>query len=322
VKRYEMLIQPSRGGLKEGVSFGYVDVPQNMTDADRPFLDHLTDESLKLQQRIRKGKEIVVKTHDTTYLSNGKQKKIRIFIPDANEPCPVILYYHGGGFAIRDIECYDYIGRYIAAKSKAVVFMPEYSLSPENKFPTAVEECYDALLWARENAGRYNGDADNDIVIGDSAGGNAAIVVSMMCRDRGVRIPKKMIPVYPVVDQTGLIDRESQHIYGKNYNLDYAHMISYSKAYVRSDTDLSHKYCSPLFAESVAGLPSCMMIMAECDILIDQGLEFAKRLVDAGIEFDYRVFKGMPHDFLFYGFDESYEAYDLICDAIKKLYHK
>lgn len=319
MKRYDMLVQPSRGRLKEGLSFGYVDVPKRMTAADRPFLDHLTDESLKLQQRIRKGKEIDIATQDTTYLSSGKQIKLRVFIPDGNGPFPIVLYYHGGGFALRDIECFDYIGRYIAQKSNAVVFMPEYSLSPENKFPTAMEECYDALLWAREYADRYNGNANMDVVTGDSAGGNASIVVSMMCRDRGVRTPRKMIPAYPVVDQSGLIDRESQRLYGQNYNLDFAHMISYGKAYVKNDADLLNPYCSPLFAKSLAGLQPCTMILAECDILIDQGLEFAKRLIDAGVEFKYKIFTGMPHDFLFYGFEESYEAYDLICSEIVKL---
>jgi len=319
LKRYEMLFQPPRGGLKEGLSFGYVDVPQKMTEADRPFLDKLTDESLKLQQRIRKGKEIYIETQDTTFLSRGKEIKLRIFTPEGNGPFPIVLYYHGGGFALRNIECFDYIGRYIAAKGKAVVFMPEYSLSPVNKFPIAVEECYDALLWARKNADRYKGDADRDIVTGDSAGGNASIVVSMMCRDRSMRVPKKQILAYPVVDQSELIDRESQNIYGRNYNLDYAHMLSYGKAYVKDDADLLNPYCSPLFAESLTGMPSCTIILAECDILIDQALEFAKRLVDADIELDYKLFRGMPHDFLFYGFEESYEAYDLICGEIGKL---
>lgn len=305
--------------MKEGLSFGYVDVPQKMTEADRPFLDKLTDESLKLQQRIRKGKEIYIETQDTTFLSRGKEIKLRIFTPEGNGPSPIVLYYHGGGFALRNIECFDYIGRYIAAKGKAVVFMPEYSLSPENKFPIAVEECYDALLWARKNADRYKGDADRDIVTGDSAGGNASIVVSMMCRDRSMRVPKKQILAYPVVDQSELIDRESQNIYGRNYNLDYAHMLSYGKAYVKDDADLLNPYCSPLFAESLTGMPSCTIILAECDILIDQALEFAKRLVDADIELDYKLFRGMPHDFLFYGFEESYEAYDLICGEIGKL---
>lgn len=314
--KYEMIEQPPRGGLKKGLTFGYVDVPENITVKDRPFLDKLTADSLELQKTIRKGKEISIRTKDTSIVSQGLKVPVRIYIPDGVGPFPMVLYYHGGGFALRDIPCFDYIGRYIAAKSGAVVFMPEYALSPENKFPVAVEQCYDTLIWARDNARMYNADPEKDFVMGDSAGGNISTVVSMMCRDRGRRVPAMQILAYPAVDQSPTGGRESESLYGKNYNLDYAHMLSYGKAYVKDLNDLMNPYCSPLFG-NVKSLPPCYLILAECDVLIDQGLQYAKLLRDCGNKIEYKIYKGMPHDFLFYGFEESYEAYEDICNKIK-----
>lgn len=313
-----MIEQPPRGSLKEGLTFGYVDVPENITVKDRPFLDKLTSDSLELQKVIRKGKEINIRTEDTSIVSQNQNVPVRIFTPDGEGPFPMVLYYHGGGFALRDIPCFDFIGRYIASGSSAVVFMPEYSLSPENKFPIALEQCYDALNWARENAMKYNAYADKLIVAGDSAGGNISTVVSMMCRDRHKRMPSLQILAYPVVDHTPGGERESERLYAKNYNLDYAHFLSYGKAYVRDQQDFANPYCSPLFGD-VKGLPPCYMILAECDILLDQGLEYAKYLKDSGVDIQYKIYKGMPHDFLFYGFEESYEAYEDICNKIKTL---
>ena len=192
----------------------------------------------------------------------------------------------------------------------------EYDLSPEAKFPTAAKQCFDGLRWARSNAEKWGADAERDIVAGDSAGGNLSTVVSLMCRDQGIRVPTKQILIYPAVDQALQDMRESEKLYGTGYNLDFKHMVSYGKAYVEKEEDLLNPYVSPLFAEDVSGLPKAYFIDAECDILLDQGLEYAGRLKEAGVETEYRIFEGMPHDFLFFAFPESYEAYDLICKWI------
>ena len=95
-------------------------------------------------------------------------------------------------------------------------------------------------------------------------------------------------------------------------------MVSYGKAYVKCDGDLQNPYVSPLFAENLKGMPKAYFIQAECDILIDQGLEYAQRLKEAGTEVEYKIFTGVPHDFLFFAFPESYEAYDCVCRWLRE----
>ena len=317
--RFKMVETPSRGGLNEGLSFGYVDVPKNITPAERPFLDMLTEASLNLQREIRKGHEINVKTENTVIPCAFGDIPARVYLPEGDDPHPVILNYHGGGFAIRDIECFDFLSRYYAKNANAMVVTIQYALAPEKKFPVQPEQAYTALLWARENASRYGADPTMDVVLGDSAGGNLSLVVSLMCRDRGEKTPALMIPAYPVVDVREDIGRESEKLYGEHYTLDYKHMKSYNGAYQRTPEDAYDPYMSPLLAEDLTGLEPCRMISAECDILIDQGMEMIQRLKDAGNDAEYHIFKGVPHDFLFYGFPESYEAYDLTGKWIKEL---
>ena len=320
MKQYHMIMEPPRGGLKEGLQFGYVDVPAVMTEKDRPFLNELTANSMNLQREIRKEEIDGLQVLNTVFAGGGRETKVRVYIPDKKEKeeFPLLMYYHGGGFAIRDLDCFDYIHRYLAKNGKAVVVGVEYDLSPEAKFPVAVEQCFDGLVWAREHAEEWGADRKNDIVAGDSAGGNLSTVISLMCRDRGLSVPGKQILIYPAVDQALLERRESERLYGTGYNLDFQHMVSYGKAYVKDDDDLVNPYVSPLFAEDVSNLPKAYLIHAECDILLDQGLEYAERLKEAGVEVTYRIFQGMPHDFLFFAFPESYEAYDLICQWIQE----
>lgn len=304
---YGMIETPKRGKLREGLSFGYVDVPETITPEGRPFLDTLTEASLALQKRIRRGKEIAIKTEDV--IVDGL--RVRVYIPDTNGPKPMAMYYHGGGFTIRDVECYDYIGRYLAFYSGAVLFMPDYDLCPERKFPVQLEQAYAALLWARGQ-----GPFTADFVIGDSAGGNLAAAVSLLCRDRGQKVPRGQILAYPCLDMRIDVERESVLLYGKGYNLDAKHLVSYDKAYVDELSDLENPYASPLLASSLTGLPPCLMLSAECDVLVDQGMEYLKRLKDAGVPVRYKIFRGVPHDFLFFDYPESYAAYEMICRFI------
>lgn len=312
----EMLFVPPRGGIKPGLTFGYVDVPKILTAETRPFLDQLTRASYNTQKQIRKGREIDINTHDEVIVAGGVKTKVRLFLPEGEGPFPIMLYCHGGGFAIRDVDCFDYIGRYIAKTSPAVVVMPDYLLAPEHNYPTQLNQCFDTLIWARSNANVFNVNAKWDIVAGDSAGGNLSAAICLKCRDEGIVQPAKQILIYPVVDSTLTPQRESERIYGTGYNLDYQHLLSYNNAYSTNPFD---PYVSPLLASDHHGLAECLMISAECDVLIDQGLEYLKCLKDSNVPFSYKIFHGMPHDFLFFAYDESYQAYDMICQEVNRI---
>ena len=312
---FAMIEKPERGRLNAGLSFGYVDVPAEIRPEDRPFLDTLTEASMDLQRQIRR--PIPMETRDVEVPTSQGKIPARVYLPEGEGPFPLVMHYHGGGFAIRDIDCFDWLSRRYAAGARAVVITIGYDLTPERRFPVQAEEAYDALLWARAHAAEFGADPLRDVVMGDSAGGNLSAVVSLMCRDRGQRVPARMIPCYPVVDARPDVKRESDELYGTGYNLDYKHLLSYNAAYAPRDAE--NPYVSPLLAEDLSGLPPCRMVSAQCDILLDSGLEFAGRLKDAGVETEYRIFRGVPHDFLFYGFPESYEAYDLICGWIREV---
>jgi acetyl esterase len=316
MRQGKMLVTPPRGGIREGLTFGYVDVPKAITPDTRPFLDSLTQASLELQQRIRKGREVALPTRDVTIEAGGLPTKVRLFLPEGPGPFPLVLYSHGGGFAIRDVECFDYIGRYLANAAQAVVVMPDYALAPEHPFPTQLEQCYDTLLWARSHAAELCARETWDTVAGDSAGGNLSAAICLKCLIEGVRVPAMQILAYPVVDMRQGALRESEERYGTGYNLDYQHLLAYNAAYATPDQRCS-PLASPLLAPSLRGMPPCLMVSAECDVLIDQGMEFLQRLKDDGVRIEYRIFTGMPHDFLFFDYPESYEAYELIAGKIR-----
>ena len=314
----KMLVTPPRGGIKAGLTFGYVDVPNALTPETRPFLNTLTQASLALQQRIRKGREVDIPTRDVTVIAGGFETKVRLFLPEGPGPFPLVLYSHGGGFAIRDVDCFDYIGRYLAKAADAVVVMPDYLLAPEHPFPTQLEQCYATLLWARKHAAEFHASDGWDVVAGDSAGGNLSTAICLKCLSEGVRVPALQVLAYPVVDMRVGKPRESEERYGTGYNLDYQHVLSYNAAYA-SPEQQTNPFVSPLLAPSLRGMPPCLMVSAECDVLIDQGMEYLQRLKDAGVSIEYRIFEGMPHDFLFFDYPESYEAYELISRRISDL---
>jgi acetyl esterase len=309
---------PSRGELKPGLRFGYVDVPEKLTPETRPFLDSLTRMSLDMQAQIRKGREIRLDTQDITISAGGVNTRVRMFLPQGDGPFALILYCHGGGFAIRDVECFDYIGRYLAKNSGAVVAMPDYWLTPEHPYPMQLHQCFDTLLWAIAHAGEYRLNPDWTVVAGDSAGGNLSTAICQLCKERGIPQPALQMLAYPVVDMRVGPKRESEIRYGKGFNLDYQHVLSYNDAYA-TPAQRETPLVSPLVSAELTGLAPCCMILAECDVLIDQGLEYLQHLQNAGVDIRYRIYKGMPHDFLFFAYDESYEAYDWICDEVRAI---
>lgn len=314
----KMLAVPPRGGIKPGLTFGYVDVPAALTPETRPFLDSLTEASLALQKRIRKGREVEIPTRDVLIEAGGLPTRVRLFLPEGQGPFPLLLYSHGGGFAIRDVECFDYIGRVLAQGAEAVVVMPDYALAPEHPYPTQLNQCYDTLLWARKHAAEWNARATWDVVAGDSAGGNLSTAICLRCLHDAIRVPALQVLAYPVVDMRAGEPRESEMLYGTGYNLDYKHLLSYNAAYATPAQWLD-PLVSPLLAPDLRGLPPCKALLAECDVLIDQALEYLKRLQDADVQVEYRIFRGMPHDFLFFDYEESYSAYAWISERVRAL---
>ncbi|SDI00741.1 acetyl esterase [Alteribacillus persepolensis] len=220
---------------------------------------------------------------------------IRIYTPEGEGPFPLFVYYHGGGWVIGDLETADATCRMIANKTERVVVSVDYRLAPEYKFPIPLEDSYAALEWVSEHAASINGSASNIVVAGDSAGGNLATAVSMMSRDRQGPPIAAQVLIYPVTDLS--YNTGSYQEFGEGFGLDRDLMIWFGDYYINHEIDAKNIYAAPLLAQDVSGLPPAFVATAECDVLRDEGMAYAKRLQEAGIHVEAYTEPGLIHGF-------------------------
>lgn len=215
--------------------------------------------------------------------------------PDG-EPLPVIVFFHGGGFVLCDLETHDPVCRNMANMVGAVVVSVDYRLAPETPFPGGVEDAYAATKWVHEHAAQLGGDPDRLVVAGDSSGGNFAAVVAIMARDRSGPPIAFQFLIYPVTDRN--FDVESYQENGEGYFTTAAHLRWYWDQYVGPDGHAAaDPYASPLRAKDLSGLPAARVLSAEYDPLRDESEAYARRLAEAGVDATLRRFDGMFHGF-------------------------
>lgn len=222
--------------------------------------------------------------------------KARIYKPSAAEGLPVIIYYHGGGFVIYDLDSHDRVCRRLAETNDAIVVSVDYRLAPEYKFPTPVHDCYDAFLWTSENIKKYGGDVDKISVAGDSAGGNLATVTCINAKEQGGPSIHSQILIYPTVDATfqfASIERN-----GNGYLLTKEKMKWFVDQYANDESDKLNPLMSPIYQDDLVGLPPAFVFTAEYDPLVDEGAAYAQKLKDAGVHTKYKMYDGMIHGFI------------------------
>lgn len=221
---------------------------------------------------------------------------VRIYQPTNEQNLPVIMYFHGGGFVISSVDTHDKLCRRIARDNKAHVISVEYRLAPEFKFPIPLQDCYDATVWAAQNASVHHGDTNRLVVMGDSAGGNLAAAVSLMSRDlNGPKICYQVL-IYPCTDGTLSCDSIEEN--GKSYLLTKKMMEWFIAQYISKKEDLHSPYLSMLFAKDLTNLPPAFIFTAEYDPLKDEGRLYADRLKEAGNEVRFKEYGGMIHAFI------------------------
>jgi acetyl esterase len=237
----------------------------------------------------------VAKVEDRQIPGSGPAVPVRIYTPAGPGPFPVLVWFHGGGWVVGDLESADPTARHLAVGAGCVVVSVDYRLAPETKFPGAADDCYAATVWAAQNAAQLNGDASRIAVGGDSAGGNLAAAVSLMARDRKALPLAFQLLVYPVTARDFNTPSYRQNANG--YLLTRDGMQWYWDHYLNHAAEAEHPYAAPLVAKDLTGLPPALVITAEMDPLRDEGEAYAQRLQAAGIPTQYTCYDGMIHGF-------------------------
>lgn len=259
------------------------------------------------------GKEIPV---------TGGNVHLRVYTPKTgNAPFPVIVYYHGGGFVIANIDVYDASAKVLADKTGAVVVSVAYRLAPENKFPTAHNDSFAAYEWVVKNAASIKGNPKMIAVAGESAGGNLAMNVAIMARDKGIAAPKHILAVYPIAGSD--MNTESYKKNSAAKPLDKPMMGWFVKNYLNSMAEAKDPRIN-LVAANLKGLPAVTIITAEYDPLQSDGMMLADKLKAEGVKVDSKNYNGVTHEFFGMGalVPEAMEAEMYAVDQLKKAFSK
>lgn len=220
---------------------------------------------------------------------------LRVYTPEQEGPYPLLIYLHGGGWVIGDLETHDALCRTLTNSVGCMVASVDYRLAPEHKFPAAAEDAYAATAWVAAHAAEIGGDPQRVAVGGDSAGGNLAAVAALMARDRGGPALVHQLLVYPVTDSA--CDTVSCRENAEGYFLTLDMMRWFWQHYLRSASDGENPYAAPLRARDLRGLPAALVITAEFDPLRDEGEAYAARLRAAGVRVQLKRYDGMIHGF-------------------------
>jgi len=224
---------------------------------------------------------------------------LRILRP-LNAPAilPVIIYIHGAGWVFGNQHTHDRLIRELAVGTRAAVVFPKYSLSPEAKYPTAIEESYAVLRWVAEYGYARGMDPARVAVAGDNVGGNMSAAVTLMAKERGGPVHQRQLLFYPVMDAA--FDTESYHQFAEGYHLRRDAMQWFWDQYTTNAGERNEITASPLRAslEQLNGLPPALIITAEADVLRDEGEAYANKLRAAGVRVTAVRFQGTIHDFV------------------------
>jgi acetyl esterase len=236
---------------------------------------------------------------------------LRVYTPigSASEPRAVLVWYHGGGFVIGDLDTHDAPLRMLADETRCVIVSVDYRLAPIHKFPAAVEDAHAAYLWVVAHAAEIGGDPARVAVGGDSAGGNLAAVICHLAKDRGDPAPVYQVLLYPATDLSR--STRSHRTFVDGYLLTGPTLKWFSNHYLHGDLDVADPRVSPIRFADFSGLPPALVITAGYDPLRDEGRDYAAALEKAGVPVRY-----ICHDALIHGFFSMTGAIDAARGAV------
>ena len=226
---------------------------------------------------------------------SGGSIHARTYTPKTgNGPFPIIVYYHGGGFVIANLDVYDASAKGLAEQVGAVVVSVAYRMGPEHKFPVAHNDSFAAYQWVVKNTASIKGDAKKIAIVGESAGGNLAVNMAIMARDKGIALPIHILAIYPIANS----DMNSES-YKKNANakpLSKAMMAWFNKNYLNTMAEAKDPRIT-LVNANLKGLPPTTIITAEIDPLQSDGMLLAEKLKAADVKVESKNYDGVTHEF-------------------------
>lgn len=278
-------------GELDSKPFSTLSVPDARTQASPADAAH----AVQWDKRLSSNPEAQVTTKDIAIPSKEGGLAARVYIPGGNGPFPVVVYYHGGGWVVADINVYDSAPRALAMGANAIVVSVEYRHAPEHKFPAAHNDAWTAYKWVVENIHELNGNSDKIAVAGESAGGNLAANVALMAKKMKTKQPVHQLLVYPVAGND--MDTPSYKENADAKPLGKADMEWFVKNTVSSMDDTKDPRINLNGRSDLAGVAPATVILAQIDPLRSEGETYASKLKDAGVAVNTKTYNGVTHEF-------------------------
>jgi acetyl esterase len=239
----------------------------------------------------------VGRVEDIAIPADGHTLRARLYRPAEEKTNGMLVFFHGGGFVIGNLETHDHVCREFCAYTGSALLAVDYRLAPEHRFPLATDDCLRATRWVGDEARALGIDADRLVLIGDSAGANLATVTALRLRDEGGPAVRAQALIYPVTDYhtpptASYIENQT------GYSLTRAAMIRFWAEYLADASQGRHPHAAPLRATELSGLPPTLVQTAEFDPLRDEGEAYAHRLLDAGVQVTLWREAGLIHGFV------------------------
>jgi len=241
---------------------------------------------------------------------------VRVYRPTGEDRLPVVVFFHGGGFVLGDLDSHDGLARALANGSRSVVVSVDYPLAPEHKYPVPLEAAFAATRWVAEHADDLGADADRLAVAGDSAGGNLAAAITLKARAAGAPNIRYQLLIYPDLDFRRT-NRSITEFAGRYGNVTREAQSWFMDHYLTSESQKLDPLVSPLLEPDLGQLPPAFILTAEYDALRDEGEQYGERLAAAGVPVTVRRYDGMIHEFLRHPFDDAAAAVAEVSAALR-----
>jgi len=243
---------------------------------------------------------------------------VRIYQSSDAKGQRVIVYYHGGGFALYGLNSHDNVCRRLCKMNNCVVVSVDYRLAPEHPYPAAHNDTFTALQWVIKNIAQYGGDANNIVVAGDSAGGNLSACMAHRCKQQGIAL-KAQILIYPWID--GKLNNPSIDRNGEGYLLTKPTMFLFQKMYTPDPKDRLLPTISPCYEPDFTNLAPAFILTGQYDPLLDDGYKYAQQLKAAGNKVEYKEYPALVHGFFNIPLVDKHamQAYYDIAEFLKKV---